>query len=66
MEAFRARSMRWVRCKVGVEVVRLTVAMEPLRCNGFATLTRMFLHRITTTGCNDRGAWPWRCLTALI
>ena len=21
---------------------------------------RMFLHLNTLTGCNDRGAWPWR------
>jgi hypothetical protein len=20
----------------------------------------MFIHRISITGCSDRGAWPWR------
>ena len=25
---------------------------------------RMFIHRISITGCSDRGAWPWRTLTA--
>jgi len=26
----------------------------------FATLEIMFMHRITITGCRNRGAWPWR------
>jgi hypothetical protein len=26
----------------------------------FVTLRAMFIHRITITGCSDRGAWPWR------
>ena len=26
----------------------------------FGTLRAMFIHRITITGCSDRGAWPWR------
>ena len=25
----------------------------------------MFIHRISITGCSDRGAWPWRDSHAL-
>jgi hypothetical protein len=25
----------------------------------------MFIHRISITGCSDRGAWPWRDSPAL-
>jgi hypothetical protein len=26
----------------------------------FATLHHMFIHRTSSTGLSDRGAWPWR------
>ena len=25
----------------------------------------MFIHRISITGCSDRGAWPWRTTSVL-
>ena len=34
--------------------------LATLREQVFVTLRAMFIHRITITGCSDRGAWPWR------
>jgi hypothetical protein len=33
---------------------------EKGRHESLATLSAMFIHRTTITGCSDRGAWPWR------
>jgi len=51
------------------EGFRLGFAMTRPECDGqsvsgpgFATLARMFIHRIRITGCSDRGAWLWRPL----
>jgi len=49
--------VQWIRERPRVSVVSPDREKQPA---GLCYTAAMFIHRISITGCSDRGAWPWR------